>query len=379
MANKWRISGGIGVPPEDPHAQNMTQGLGFPLRPVDNVPSTNSDIYDGIEVAEGLFLQWCGTYQAGLLYPRGAVVNDGPWAMIANIPTVTKPAPVPEGDRAWALPLTPAFVEQNDHSVVYSGHTYEFLESGWVNGLRVWVSELSVDTNYRVVILDVTDPNRLSTVFLQEPVLTEDAWHIVAFSDQLVAAGQKFLVYIDAWNNGGSTSVTGGWTYRGSSGNALTPADSSWTKDNQNTVLNIHRFDLDSTDRVTELEGFIPGTDIQLSQTQDPNRSMSFRVVRSLTDFGTYFQYPVSLISTGPGGTPETGEATTMTAIVPVAQDTKYVQAPGTPTPTWATVTPHLEYDGVGQFPGDVAFGVDINFQLARFSPSWDILAITQV
>ena len=37
---KWRISGGLGEP-EDP-AQVMTQGLGFPLRPVDGVPSEGS-------------------------------------------------------------------------------------------------------------------------------------------------------------------------------------------------------------------------------------------------------------------------------------------------------------------------------------------------
>ena len=96
---KWRISGGIGEP-GDP-AQVMTQGLGFPLRPVDGVPRENVD--DGIQgyiIAEGIFMQWVGPYQAGLLYPIGSVVMDGGWTMIALVHTVTKPAPEPEGTPA---------------------------------------------------------------------------------------------------------------------------------------------------------------------------------------------------------------------------------------------------------------------------------------
>ena len=91
MSNtKWRFSGGLGEP--EVVNQVMTQGLGFPLRPVDGTPSGLVD-FDDYEIAEGLFLQWCGPYQAGLLYPVGSVVTDSGWTMIANVTTVTKPAP----------------------------------------------------------------------------------------------------------------------------------------------------------------------------------------------------------------------------------------------------------------------------------------------
>lgn len=373
---KWRISGGIGEP--DAPAQVMLQGVGFPLRPVDGVPSTGTDFGDLI-VAEGLFLQWMGPYQAGLLYPQGSVVTDGGWTMIANVHSVTKPAPVPEGNPTWTLPTTPAFVEQSDESVVYSGHLYEFNESGWVRGLRVWVSELTVDTNYRIVVIDLTDPNKPITISREEPVLVEDEWKTIALGDRLVIAGQKYLVYIDALNSGGDTGVTGGWSYGGSSGNATAPALSGWTKDNTNLNVRINKTDLDSTDRTTELSGFTPGTTVQFVETTDPNFSISFTVVGAITDNGVDFGYAVSMTNTGPGGIPRVGNTTTMTAAVPVAQSTKYVEAVGAPTASWATITPILEYDGVDQSPGDVAYGVDINFDIAVVNPEWDIMATTEL
>ena len=373
---KWRISGGLGVP--DQPAQVMTQGLGFPLRPVDNVPSTGADFGDFI-VAEGIFLQWMGPHQPGLLYPTGSVVTAAGWTMIANTPNVTYPAPVPEGNPTWALPTTPAFVEQQDESVIYSGHVYTFTENGWARGLRVWVPELTVDTNYRIVVIDITDPNKPILLGREEPVLAEDEWTVVSLANTLVLAGQKFLVYLDALNSGGDTAVNGGWTYNGSSGNAPVPALGGWTKDNQNQTLRIDKTDLDSTDRTSELAGFIPGTDIQFSQTNDTNRSMSFTTMGAVVDGGTYFEYGATLISTGPSGIPEMGETTTMTASVPVAQSTKYVQVPGTPTPSWATVEPVLEYDGIDQSPGDVAFGVDLEFDIAVINTAWDVMATTEL
>ena len=65
-----------------------------------------------------------------------------------------------------------------------------------------------------------------------------------------------------------------------------------------------------------------------------------------------------------------------MTADVPVAQPTKYVElAAGVPTPTWATVTGYLAYNGVDQGGGANGYGVDVNFQPATTSAHWDIMS----
>ena len=89
MANLWRISGALGIDPNptDPNTQEvLTQGLGFPLRPIDNVPSPNSPPLDGF-VAEGLLMQYMPQWQEGLIYPKGAVVDNSEWVMVANKPT----------------------------------------------------------------------------------------------------------------------------------------------------------------------------------------------------------------------------------------------------------------------------------------------------
>ena len=381
MATKWRISGGIGVPPEDVDRQKMTQGLGFPLRPVDNVPGEDSgDLYEDIEVAEGLFMQLMPDgFVQGRLYPAGSVLQDGGYLMGALRPTFDKAAPVPEGDPSWSVADVPGFADQTNLSVVYSGHQYTFTEPGYVQGLRVWVPELSATTNYRIIVADITDPNNIISTVFEEPVLTEDGWQQITYTQKLVAAGTVWLVYLDSLNSGGDSLVTGGWLYQGSSGNAPIPTVGNWARDNTNLIININTTDLDGTSRVSELEGLIPGSNVAFVQTDDTNKSFVYRIEGEPVTNGTYFSYPVVLLNLGPLGGVDVGAVSTMTATVPIPQNTAYSEVAGLPTPSWATVEPYLAYDGVDQGASNVTYGVDLEFQVAAFSPDWYIMAITQV
>ncbi len=377
---KWRISGGIGEPDTQLEPQKMLQGLGFPLRPVAGAPLPGSgDFLENFPIAEGLFMQWQGNYQSGVVYPAGSVVLDAGWTMVALVLTIQKAAPVPEGNPTYALPTTPLFVEQSNVSVVYSGHLYEFSEDGWVSRLRVWVPELSGTTNYRIVMVDITDPSAPVTSVIDAPILTENAWATVVLLNQLIFAGTKLLVYIDALNTGGDTQVVGGWNYGGSSGNVPVPAQAQWTKDNTNLTVRVDKTDLDTTDRTAELGGIIPNSTLQFVQTDDPAKSYTFRVAGTNIDGGTYFEYPVALLSTGPLGGPDTAAATTMTATVPVAQATKYVDVAGNPSATWATITPYVAYDGVDQGATNLSLGVDLEFDAAVISPDWAAMASAEL
>jgi hypothetical protein len=371
---KWRISGGLGVP--DLPGQVMTQGLGFPLRPVDGVPAQDTgESLEGIAIAEGLFMQWMGSFQAGLVYPEGSVVLDEGWTMIANVTTVTKPAPQPVGDPTWALPDVPAFIAESNLSVVYSGHKYTFSESGWIKGLRVWAPELTPDTHYRVIIADVTDPNKIVTSIIDNPVLAEDAWQTVALSNQLIPAGTVLRVYLDALNSGADTTVNGGWTYNGTD-NAGNPPLSGWNHSQQQNSLSINKTDLDSTDRETELLGMGPGTTVVFAETEDSNSSLTYRINAAPVDNLTYVTYAVELTATGPSGAPGIGGTTTMTAAVPVAQTTEYAEiAASVPTPTWATVAGILEFNGVDQGGAANSYGVDLEFDVAVINPEWDFVS----
>jgi hypothetical protein len=375
---KWRISGGLGVP--DLPGQVMTQGLGFPLRPVDGVPPPDTgDQFDDLNVAEGIFMQWVGPYIAGPIYPTGSVVLDEDWTMIANQPTVTKPAPQPVGDPTWSLPDVPAFITESDLSVVYSGHIYTFIESGWVRQLRMWVPDLSATTNYRVTVTDITDPNNKKDLVVEEPVLTAGEWNVVRFSQQIVRAGTIYRVLLDALDSGADTVVSGGWRCDGIVNNGA-PGAQGWNRRGSNDIIRIDKTDLDSTDRTSELAGMGPNTSVQFSETVDPNFSITFRVNADPVDLGTYFEYLVTLLSIGPSGVPVAGNTTTMTADVPVAQLTKYVElAASLPTPVWATVTSFLEFDGVDQGGTGNSYGVDLEFDEAVINPEWDIMSFAAI
>ena len=371
---KWRISGGLGVP--DQPAQVMTQGLGFPLRPVDGAPPQDSgEALEDVPIAEGLFVQWMGPYQAGQIYPPGSMVLDEGFTMVALVATVTKPAPQPVGNPTWGLPDVPGFASPSNLSVVYSGHQYTFLESGWLRAVRVWAPELTADTHYRVVVVDITDPNKPITRTIDNPVLTEDAWRPVAFGDSIVAAGTVLLVYLDALNSGSDTVVAGGWTYNGVN-NAGLPPVGGWNRSQQQDVLFINKTDLDATDRTSELAGMGPDTSVIFASTADPNKSYTYRINSAPTDLGTYFQYAVELLSAGPAGGPDVGLPTTMTANVPVAQVTEYAEiAASVPTPTWATVEGYLQFGGVDQGGAANSYGVDLEFDVAVINTAWDFVS----
>jgi hypothetical protein len=376
---KWRLSGGLGEPEEA--AQVMTQGLGFPLRPVDGVPPQGSgDVIEGLDIAEGRFMQWMGAYQPGLLYPTGSVVLDGEWTMISNVPTVTKPAPIPVGDPTWSLPTTPAFVEQSNLSVVYSGHAYTFTKSGWVSALRLWVSELSPTTNYRVIVTDITDPNRPFNIVQEEPVLVAGEWTVVRLGQAIVTEDTVWLVKLDSLNSGASSVVAGGWRNDGVSNNSA-PGAQGWNRRNQNDLIRIDKLDLDGTDRSSELLGMGPNTTVQFAQTDDPNYSITFRVDSGPVNVDPYFEYTTTLLSVGPSGAPAAGSTTTMTADVPISQLTKYVEVAGSvPSPSWAIVTGFLEFDGVNEAGSNAnSYGVDLEFDEAVVNTAWDFVSYSGV
>ena len=371
---KWRLSGGLGEP--EIAAQVMTQGVGFPLRPVDGVPAQDSgENLEGLLIAEAIFMQWAGDYQAGWIYPTGFVVLDDGWTCISLVANVTKPAPQPVGDPTFSLPTTPAFLEESDLSTVHSGHEYTFTQSGWLRTARAWVTELSPTATYRVIFADVTDPNAIKTSVIEGPVLDEGAWKAVAFTQQLVESGTVLRVYLEALNSGSDTAVNGGWRCNGSDNNGA-PFPSGWNYRSANDLIRIDKTDLEGTDRTTELLGMSVATTVQFSETVEPSYAANYTVTGAPVDQGTYFEYPVRLETTGPLGMPRTGEVTTMTALVPVAQATKYAElVGGVPTPAWATVTGILAFDGVDQGGGANAYGVDLEFDEAVINPEWGIVA----
>lgn len=381
--NQWKIAGGVGIDPDprDPNQPVILQGIGYPLRPVDNVPLTNAPNLEDV-VEQGLFMQWMGVWSAGKYYPKGAYVTDSGYACVANKLTLDKPAPVPSGPATFSLP-TPwvGAVEQSNQSVVKSGQVYTIGEAGWIKRLRIQVPELLTTTNYRIIIFDETDPDNITSTVIEEPVLVEADWSTVALLNEGVRAGTKLRILIDALNSGSDTSVDGGWTYQGSTPAGTAPIAQNWTVNTGRTSFRINKVDLDGTDRSTELESVIPDTGIAIVQTTNVGLTSGYRVT-TVIDQGTYMEFGV-VLQNETGGGPQAGQICSIEIDIPIPLPTKYEEQTGVwgiSDPTWASsVEGFLEFDGVDQgVPVSNAYGVDIEFEPASLSEDWDIVSFTE-
>ena len=216
--NDFRLAGGMGIDPDPiaPNQQVMHQGIGFPLRPVDNVPATDSPtIPDGL-VADGLFMQWMGDWQQGVYYPKGSYVRSGTYTSVANKLTLDPPAPQTIGDPAYVLPdpWVNASTASNV-SVVDCTHAYLFSETGYIQRVRVHVPAVGPNINYRLVIVDVTIPGAPITTTVENPNVSAGVWSTIALTNSPVGPGSNLLIRLESLNSSATTDIDGGWTYQG--------------------------------------------------------------------------------------------------------------------------------------------------------------------
>lgn len=378
MSNtEWSLSGVIGEAQaaEGFDNQVMTQGLGFPLRTVEGVPPQDSgEFFNPDTIAPGYAMVWCGGWEEGKIHLEGYVVSDGIWKMLANKPTLEQPFPQTDGNPTYGnATFTPA--TQADNSEVQSGQLYTFTENVVVRELRVWVPATTASIVYRVTALISTqgEPPRSQTITLDNSALTADGWTTVSLPQVLVTSGSTALVVLSSQNLGATTPVTGGWFFSGTS-QSTPPATGEWNTDNQATIVRIDKTDLDSTDRSSELGGFIVGTEIQFVETDNPVNFITYRTIAAPVDNGTYFSYAV--IATDQGASVPSVGVTTMNADVPIQQSTDYSEEAGVPTPAWATAQGYLAYDGVEQPAGQTnSYGVDLQCEITTFSEDWIVFS----
>jgi hypothetical protein len=326
-------------------------------------------------------MQWYGIWSAGF-FPQNAVVWDDGWLMICNNPngTTDRAAPVPIGPLQVDLPDVPAWAEQQFLGVCWTGHVYTLTVGGWVQAIQVWAPELLESTNYRIILADVTDPNEIDVVTIEEPVLNEDAWTSISIGNVPYPPGAKIMVILDALNSGGNTFVTGGWT-RSADENTAEPAAGFWNRRIQNDQVRINFTDLDSVDRQTELETIIAGSDISFTSTVNSAYSVTYHV-DSVTTLAGSVQYNVTESGTGPFGSPPVTHICTMQATIPTPQTTKYVDMVGywpANQPAFAAVEGVKRLGGVDQPATNDAFGCRIGFQEAVVSEDWDLMAYTDL
>ena len=338
----------------------------------DEIVDFQQQLNDGL----GERMRWRGRYIPGEAYLPNDFAYENGVEGVCNTETTDGPGLYPVGDLSDNLPAQESLANLSHVGLVASGHEYTMLKNGRLSRLEVYVPDVAPDIDYTLYIVNLSDPANPEVSAQALPPLAPDSWNTVVVTNSLVLAGQTFWVILEALNSGTNTQVTGGWTYTGTSQGAG-PATQGWNRDNQHTTLRIDKTDLDSTDRTSELLGFIAGTDIQFIETADPNNYAVYRVLGAPSDEGSYVQYTVNRSEFGGGFT--SNDTTTMTATIPVPSATEYSVDTDywitNPSPDWATVTGHLELSGVEQ-PNDFEdlYGINVTFQELTGSDDWDRL-----
>jgi len=209
-------------------------------------------------------------------YEENDVVRDGDWTMVANKQTSDRAAPQPIGsavyDLTGTLPLSTAEFE----GVVWTGAEYTLEAPGWINSVDVYVTELTDDTNHRVLLLN----NDTSAVnIITNPILRENQWATVLINPTPFATGASLTVILDSLNSGSSTGFTGGWK-RASNINTATinPGVSAWGTDNNERTLRINKIDANGTPRTTELLSLSAGTDVVIVDTGNNKKSVTWEL-----------------------------------------------------------------------------------------------------
>ena len=350
----------------------------------DTVQDGRLDVQDGrLDALEALPpMRMLAPYLGTETVPAGTVVSDNGWLMHANQDTSERAAPQPAGPPSWEMPDIPAFTEQQSPAVIWSGHEYTLTVGGWMQEVQIWVPELTNNTNYRILLIDQTDPANPIVNAVEEPILRENAWTSISLGSKVYPAGSNLAIIIDALNSGSSNSDNGFWTRAADNNNiGNDPGVSNWATQANDASLRINKTDLNTADRDADLLSIITGSTIAITSVAEPNRGMTWVVNVDPVDQTTHVSWgDVVYQGAGVFGEPLIGEDCLVTWTIPVASQTKYVEQTSYwpfNDPVWATMRGILRIGGVDQPADTTAFGVRLKFQPGAVSTHWDFMALS--
>lgn len=353
----------------DTLAGKLTEGIGFPLRQVD-VGGSGSG-------STAMF--WRGPYQDNVSYDAGQVVTSLNWLMIANKTTSDRPDPQALGVPEWGATDSPTFATQSNTTLILSGNSYSFTESGWAETVRVWPPAIGANISYNLR-LETTQFGVTTKLNVPLSGLIANQWNEIAVQRLIISAGASVRVTLEALNSSATTSWNGTWAYSGTSASNA-PGDKSWNRNSGHSILRIDKTDDADADRSADLAAVTADTVIRLDQISDLSRWHEYNIQAPGTDMGDYFEFTVIQINAG--ANVQSGQACTVAATIPVPLGTSYVEQTnywsGNP-PSFGTVTGFLSFGGDVFQPGvfDTLFGTDLLLQKASVSDDWDFMSFTQ-
>lgn len=378
--NDFRIAGALGIDPspaENAVQEVLTQGLGFPLRPISSVPPLSTNVPEEL-IAIGSPMQWMGYWTQGLFYAAGSYVRDGLYTAVANTLTQEKPSPIPTGTPEWSQPAFAPTTAQ-DTSVVSAGQLYSFNSAGngWINLIRVYIPVTGTGIEHQVRIIDVTNPNQPKTSIISGFVPVTNQWFTVGAIYAPVLDGFKMEILLETLTEVGEQMFDEKWRYAGVGANE--PSTGYWSRNASQTQIRVSKTNSSGEDVSATLAAIIASSTMVFTDEQDASLKYTYRVGTS-TEEASYYLYDVQFIS---GSQPLTINNVSECAIrVPTLSDSSYSEEAGVwpaQTPTWAAVEGKKYLNGAPQTGVDgYGYGVDLQFEPAIYSQDWTLVSTYQ-
>lgn len=309
-------------------------------------------------------VMWAGNWTQAQ-YPKGAMVRDGAWTMVANKTTYDKPAPYPEGDPKYLYDGTGLLDTSEVTSQIIFGTRVTVSAADYLAGYRVY---LTVGFQYEVYA--VADPEGAQQFeFLFGTTAGSTGWLEVPLSPRILPPGGSFDLIVIA-REPDPTNVTTPLSYNYTlPNNAGVPLSGSIIHANREpAILSVSKTDNDGGDASATLAGMGVGDTITI------DGETSAWTIASVTDLPTSVNFGVNPPLQAPIAGVKTFNfnTTTPTAInYPVETDwwsgSAYAgQAQG----LLAVGTAYADI-----VPDNTFYGVDLRVQPARISEDWDIAA----
>jgi len=320
-------------------------------------------------------VNWANEY-VPKMYQKNDMVRDATWLVIANKDTHDRPAPQADGDKIELIDKgIVSFTDVAKTALVRSGHDYTFTKSGWLNKIELIAPVITENTKIRLIILDITDIENVTSKILNGFTLVNNEWQTVYVGKYIVRKDTTLRFILEIEDHSTDTVLMGDWTYVSG-----TPGSGEWTEGRRNTVR-INVIDADGNDRRADLMSGTINTKFKFTQKDDDTKSIFYVNDELPSDEGDYIEFKTTTLDEGVAGIPDDGALTAATSNIPAPNSVHYLEDVDyvTDNPnSLINVVGLVELDGVMQ-PGTAgnAYGINIVFQKAYVSADWDILSHT--
>lgn len=206
---------------------------------------------------------YSGPYQSGETYPKGTIMGDGQWVVIANKDTSEYPYPQPVGEPVWVVYGAPPPTLNQASTTSWSltkGHRYTFTTGGYLLAIRF---HSATDNGQNATIRQTVTIDGISKqTILAEKKLTRIGWEQFPQGMAVVPSGATIQHDAIYTNDSNAVDTPANYNYQMPVQDRVSVAGEIAHSDRSLNQLHVNKTDADSTDRSALLDDLLPGDTI---------------------------------------------------------------------------------------------------------------------